>query len=199
MRNIHTDQPQHEDDIYTGDLKEIPEIRKNARYFTEIWQLNKPDFFKLFAQLFVRLANEGKINRQTAAYKIADLMSVDELTAIPEIEEIILFAGELELPYHQATPNGDKASYDKQWTTFQKMIHRLPVAATFFCTNCDNPFLFTIEEQEHYASHKVVYVPERCPACRELHKKQVDHTNISCEVCGFEEDVDPCSQPPAKD
>lgn len=170
MRNIQTDKPEHEDDIYTGNLKDIPEIQKKAWHLNEIWQLNKPDFFKQFAQLFVYLANGGSITRQTAAYKIAGFMSDDELTAIPGIQEIIMLAGELELPYHHATPKGDKASYDKKRVTFEKMILRLLIDVTLFCTYCDEPFLFTVEEQEFYASQNVVFLPERCPACRDLHK-----------------------------
>jgi len=183
MSNIHIDKPKHEDDIYTGSFKDIPELQEAEPYLTELWELNKPQFFRHLSLLFLSLADKGKITRQTAAYKIAGWMFDKELTTIPEIKKIAMFAGQLELPYPHATAKGDKASYDKAWQKLQKMIQRLLIDRTFFCSYCNSPYLFTIEEQEVYASLSMTYIPNRCHPCRDLHKTQIDHTTITCEVC----------------
>ncbi len=186
MRNIHTDKPEHEDDIYTGDFKDIPELQEKKLHLATLFEIDKPQFFKQFAHLVLSLADKGKITRQTAAYKIAGWMSDEDLKAIPEIEEIVMFAGQLELPYHRATAEGTKNSYNKAWRELQKMLQRLILDATLPCSYCNNPFIFTAEEQVDYASKGSTYAPNRCPPCRDLHKTQVDHTAITCEVCGTE-------------
>ena len=40
------------------------------------------------------------------------------------------------------------------------------VDKTLICRDCGSPFLFTVGEQEFYASRGFVNQPGRCPACR---------------------------------
>ena len=37
---------------------------------------------------------------------------------------------------------------------------------TLYCRDCNSEFVFTIGEQEFFASHNLTNAPTRCPSCR---------------------------------
>ncbi len=43
---------------------------------------------------------------------------------------------------------------------------------TLYCRDCNSEFVFTIGEQEFYASHNLTNAPTRCPSCRAARKGQ---------------------------
>ena len=40
------------------------------------------------------------------------------------------------------------------------------------CRDCNQEFVFTVGEQEFYASHRLTNTPSRCPSCRAARKGQ---------------------------
>lgn len=124
IRNIRTDKGE-EDEIYTGDIDNIKELKDSEEYLTNLKETNKQLFFKQYCQLLIEVSKRGKITRQTAAYMIAGWMFDVELKAIPEIEEIVFLAGSLEVPYHIATDIGNKQAYDKEWNKLVDKINNL--------------------------------------------------------------------------
>lgn len=124
IRNIRTDKGE-EDEIYTGEIGSIKELNESEEYFANLKGINKRQFFKQYCQLLTEISRKGKITRQTAAYMIAGWMFDSELKAIPEIEDIVLLAGKLEVPYHIATDSGDKQAYDMEWNKLIDKINDL--------------------------------------------------------------------------
>ena len=45
---------------------------------------------------------------------------------------------------------------------------------TLYCRDCNQPFTFTVGEQEFYASRGLTNNPSRCPDCRAAHKQNRD-------------------------
>jgi|SRR5579863_7105054 CxxC-x17-CxxC domain-containing protein len=43
---------------------------------------------------------------------------------------------------------------------------------TLYCRDCNQEFVFTVGEQEFYASRGLTNTPSRCPACRAARKGQ---------------------------
>ena len=43
---------------------------------------------------------------------------------------------------------------------------------TLRCRDCNEEFVFTVGEQEFYASHNLTNAPSRCPSCRAARKGQ---------------------------
>src|SRR6266567_4145075 len=43
---------------------------------------------------------------------------------------------------------------------------------TLVCRDCNQEFVFTVGEQEFYASHRLTNTPGRCPSCRAARKGQ---------------------------
>lgn len=43
---------------------------------------------------------------------------------------------------------------------------------TLYCRDCNQEFVFTVGEQEFYASHNLMNTPTRCPSCRAARKGQ---------------------------
>jgi CxxC-x17-CxxC domain-containing protein len=43
---------------------------------------------------------------------------------------------------------------------------------TLYCRDCNQEFVFTVGEQEFYASHNLTNAPTRCPSCRAARKAQ---------------------------
>jgi hypothetical protein len=43
---------------------------------------------------------------------------------------------------------------------------------TLYCRDCNQEFIFTVGEQEFYASHNLMNAPTRCPSCRAARKNQ---------------------------
>src|SRR6266704_4515840 len=43
---------------------------------------------------------------------------------------------------------------------------------TLVCRDCNQEFVFTVGEQEFYASHNLTNAPTRCPSCRAARKGQ---------------------------
>ncbi len=43
---------------------------------------------------------------------------------------------------------------------------------TLYCRDCNQEFVFTVGEQEFYASHNLTNAPSRCPSCRAARKGQ---------------------------
>jgi len=43
---------------------------------------------------------------------------------------------------------------------------------TLYCRDCNQAFVFTVGEQEFYASRGLTNVPSRCPSCRAERKAQ---------------------------
>ena len=43
---------------------------------------------------------------------------------------------------------------------------------TIECSDCGKPFIFTVEEQEHFKSRGYTNEPKRCPECRQARKEQ---------------------------
>src|SRR6184192_3578632 len=43
---------------------------------------------------------------------------------------------------------------------------------TLYCRDCNQEFVFTVGEQEFYASHNLTNAPTRCPSCRAARKGQ---------------------------
>ncbi len=41
-----------------------------------------------------------------------------------------------------------------------------------YCRDCNQEFVFTVGEQEFYASHNLTNAPARCPECRAARKGQ---------------------------
>lgn len=41
---------------------------------------------------------------------------------------------------------------------------------TLVCRDCNQEFVFTVGEQEFYASHRLTNDPSRCPSCRSARK-----------------------------
>ena len=42
---------------------------------------------------------------------------------------------------------------------------------TLYCRDCNQEFVFTVGEQEFYASRGLTNAPSRCPECRAAHKQ----------------------------
>src|SRR5215469_12060226 len=57
--------------------------------------------------------------------------------------------------------------------------------ATLNCCDCQQPFVFTIGEQQFYASKNIINPPTRCPSCRAREKRRIDLT-LHCGDCGQE-------------
>lgn len=123
-RNIYIDKGE-KDEIYVGDIENIQEIKDSEEYLINLKKINKPQFFKQYSQLYIELSKKGKITRQTAAYIISGWMFDSELKSIPEIEEIVMFASYLEVPYHIATAEGDEHAYDIEWNKLVDKIQNL--------------------------------------------------------------------------
>ena len=45
---------------------------------------------------------------------------------------------------------------------------------TLTCSDCNNSFTFSVEEQEQFQSRGYTNEPKRCPACRQKRKAQQD-------------------------
>ena len=75
---------------------------------------------------------------------------------------------------------------------------------TLYCRDCNQEFVFTVGEQEFYASHRLTNTPSRCPSCRAARKVQAGggyggrHSGprearqmytIVCSSCGNEAQV----------
>ena len=45
---------------------------------------------------------------------------------------------------------------------------------TLFCRDCNSEFIFTVGEQEFFASHNLTNAPTRCPSCRAARKAQAN-------------------------
>src|SRR5437588_10161443 len=43
---------------------------------------------------------------------------------------------------------------------------------TLICRDCNSEFVFTVGEQEFYASHRLTNTPSRCPSCRAARQGQ---------------------------
>jgi len=43
---------------------------------------------------------------------------------------------------------------------------------TLYCRDCNQEFVFTVGEQEFYATHSLMNTPTRCPSCRAARKGQ---------------------------
>lgn len=126
IRNIRTDKGE-EDEIYTGEIDNIRELKDSEEYLTNLKGTNKQLFFKQYCQLLIEVSKKGKITRQTAAYMIAGWMSDNELISIPEINEIVFLAGSIEVPYHIATDRGDKQAYDMEWNKLVDKVNNLKI------------------------------------------------------------------------
>ncbi|MBI5123087.1 hypothetical protein HZA75_04490 [Candidatus Roizmanbacteria bacterium] len=124
IRNIRTDKG-GEDDIYTGEIDNIKELKDNEMYLTNLKETNPPQFFKYYCQLLIEVSKKEKITRQTTAYMIAGWMFHIKLRSIPEIKEIVFLAGRLELPYRHATDIGDKHAYDMEWNKLVDKVNNL--------------------------------------------------------------------------
>lgn len=46
-----------------------------------------------------------------------------------------------------------------------------------YCRDCNEEFVFTVGEQEFYASRGLTNTPTRCPACRAARKGQTSYGN----------------------
>jgi CxxC-x17-CxxC domain-containing protein len=53
---------------------------------------------------------------------------------------------------------------------------------TLYCITCNQPFAFTIGQQQFYASKNLTNIPNRCPTCQSRHKSRVDQT-LTCVDC----------------
>ncbi|HEY6409574.1 MAG TPA: zinc-ribbon domain containing protein [Ktedonobacteraceae bacterium] len=70
---------------------------------------------------------------------------------------------------------------------------------TLVCRDCNEEFVFTVGEQEFYASHSLTNTPSRCPSCRAARKSQGGYSSGSraprqmytttCSSCGNEAQV----------
>jgi CxxC-x17-CxxC domain-containing protein len=71
---------------------------------------------------------------------------------------------------------------------------------TLYCRDCNEEFVFTVGEQEFYASHNLLNAPTRCPSCRAARKGQSGGSRSSsreprqmytaiCSNCGNEAQV----------
>ena len=50
---------------------------------------------------------------------------------------------------------------------------------TLNCRDCNQAFVFTVGEQELYASRGLMHSPIRCPSCSAAHKAQADERSSS--------------------
>src|SRR2546428_14010823 len=48
---------------------------------------------------------------------------------------------------------------------------------TLVCRDCNEEFVFTVGEQEFYASHRLTNTPGRCPSCRAARKAQSGYSS----------------------
>lgn len=63
---------------------------------------------------------------------------------------------------------------------------------TLECRDCGDEFVFTVGEQEFYASRGLMNEPTRCPACRQQRRQQRDSAQgaprqlheVTCAECG---------------
>ncbi|HET8852922.1 MAG TPA: zinc-ribbon domain containing protein [Ktedonobacteraceae bacterium] len=73
---------------------------------------------------------------------------------------------------------------------------------TLYCRDCNQEFVFTVGEQEFYASRGLTNSPSRCPSCRAARKGQSSGDRyssgprearqmytITCSSCGNEAQV----------
>jgi CxxC-x17-CxxC domain-containing protein len=73
---------------------------------------------------------------------------------------------------------------------------------TLVCRDCNQEFVFTVGEQEFYASHSLTNTPGRCPDCRAARKGQGGYNSrgggsreprqmytTTCSNCGNEAQV----------
>ncbi len=70
---------------------------------------------------------------------------------------------------------------------------------TLVCRDCNEEFVFTVGEQEFYASHNLTNTPGRCPSCRAARKSQGGYGGgsraprqmytVTCSSCGNEAQV----------
>ena len=63
-------------------------------------------------------------------------------------------------------------------------------AKNLSCVDCQNPFIFSIGEQEFYRNRGFSHTPKRCPNCRTSKRlrnsdKPVVATEITCVECGI--------------
>jgi hypothetical protein len=121
-----SNQPTHtllqEEAITTDSLQRLPEYIRLHEQLLHLRKTNTRQYFKEISTFLVKLANEGKINRQTAAYAIADSMRYPEIIVNHALED---YALKLALPHRIATAAGTQATYDSAWQEFEAMIQRL--------------------------------------------------------------------------
>jgi CxxC-x17-CxxC domain-containing protein len=69
---------------------------------------------------------------------------------------------------------------------------------TLYCRDCNSEFVFTVGEQEFYASRGLTNQPSRCPECRAARKSQGGYGSnreprqmytVTCSSCGNEAQV----------
>ncbi|MBO0777872.1 MAG: zinc-ribbon domain containing protein [Ktedonobacteraceae bacterium] len=71
---------------------------------------------------------------------------------------------------------------------------------TLYCRDCNQPFTFTVGEQEFYASRGLTNTPGRCPDCRAARKRNMSRGGsqdrmsrpmytVTCASCGNEAQV----------
>jgi len=113
-RNINTDKPQHEDDIYTGGVYLISGLQKAEDKIKNSKGATKVAAFQHFSLILLDAATNHEMTRQTAAYMMSNYLSDDELCDHKQVYDILALAGNLELPYAQAS-NGSKTEYEKMW------------------------------------------------------------------------------------
>src|SRR5260370_39736317 len=58
---------------------------------------------------------------------------------------------------------------------------------TLYCRDCNQEFVFTVGEQEFYASHNLMNAPTRCPSCRAARKGQSSGGDSSSRSGGSRE------------
>ena len=56
---------------------------------------------------------------------------------------------------------------------------------TLTCRDCAQPFAFTADERQTFASHGHVHAPSRCPECRVERKTRQEQTGGSRPLPGF--------------
>lgn len=65
--------------------------------------------------------------------------------------------------------------------------------STLTCRDCGQPFVFTVREQDYYASRGFDHLPGRCPDCRAARKVERGGArevfSATCAGCGKEAQV----------
>ena len=65
--------------------------------------------------------------------------------------------------------------------------HMTPTDRLLSCRDCYQDFVFTVGEQEFYASRHFTHPPSRCPFCRALHKRQAAERSRNTAPVGSRE------------